>query len=232
MRRRRLSPKRIRSTGPRRVQRYATVTALKAATLEECRRRANAEAKPYENWRWPERERWQESDWAYLRMSNRPRPFEAAASIDAEARGLCSEWQGLLQRIRTFLKGCDAAARTELAPVLQLVAESSEAPELRLKFARPVPMPSIVARVSLVMNWDKRGHWWWPDTRPSRTDLAVLSILAGNFPDVRKTMRDATIDPTPAAAIEREARNIDHALEALGMQLPAKKRRRRSYRAR
>jgi hypothetical protein len=71
---------------------------------------------------------------------------------------------------------------------------------------------------------------WWGDGRPTRNDLAVLSVLAGHWTDAG---RDTTL--TPAEAIEAEARNLDHVAKQLGRKLlasaarkPTKKSRVRS----
>ena len=49
--------------------------------------------------------------------------------------------------------------------------------------------------------------WWWGDRRPRRTELAVLSLLAGNWPDANVQL--------PGQVIEAEAKNIDTAREKL-----------------
>jgi hypothetical protein len=69
------------------------------------------------------------------------------------------------------------------------------------------------ARLALLETFDQVGV----DTRrPTRNELAALSILAGNWNDYAIKRGD---DITPAAAIEAEARNLDHAARKLGRKL-------------
>jgi hypothetical protein len=70
-------------------------------------------------------------------------------------------------------------------------------------------------RKLIVLEYDRRGAWWWHEQRPTPRDLAILSILAGEFPDwARKRLRK-NVHTTVLEAVAAEERAIRQAQRKL-----------------
>lgn len=193
-------------------KRYSTKSELREATRAECEKRVNA---------WAGREWWNERDLEYLKAHSRgalatPRLHGRSAQAKAivESRKLHAELVDMLQRVSAF-----ARKRAQLVPakdgpglvLRQLAAESLEPllrrPELTAEWRQA--RFGFTTREALVADFDCADQWWWRDRRPRRTELAVLSLLAGNWPD--------TAAQLPSEVIAAEAKNIDTARKALGL---------------
>lgn len=58
------------------------------------------------------------------------------------------------------------------------------------------------------------GHWWWT-TRPAKSrDLAVLSLIAGNFPELDKPVGQCL----PLDVVRAEQRAINHARQRFALE--------------
>lgn len=171
---------------------------------------------------------WTKREIEYLRVANSTRVVERMAKIDRQARALCESGLAFIKRVRAFQADLTVRdLRTDFIIALDPFSEYEQELERRIEHGVEADERHVTARRLFVSAWDKAGPWWWPDRHPTRTDLAVLSILAGNMPDVRCAMSKSSFDPTPAAVIEREAVYIDCALKSLGLR-SSKRRRVRS----
>ena len=105
---------------------------------------------------------WDEQDDAYVReFSRRLREGEELLKTAA----------GTLNRVeRARQKGTDATERERLKSDM----------EWALLVAGYKPLNF---RAALVVNFDRPGRGWWKKERPLLRDLAVLSLLAGSWPD-------------------------------------------------
>jgi hypothetical protein len=82
--------------------------------------------------------------------------------------------------------------------------------EIRRSLAWLKNFPVLVPRQRIAINYARRGaRWWWKREGPTSRDLAVLSLLAGNMPDL-----SARYDASPLEAIEQEERAMNEAKKA------------------
>lgn len=205
---------------PVRTQEW-TVPELRAATLTECRRRIESWAPGL----------WCSRQEQHLRDSVKPGEFErhadAAKAVYQRAFQALTELADYADRMPERRDGCMQA--------LERIAQDVARPALanldhfggagpRLYTPRGIGDSVAAARrLALVANFDKAGHWWWSDRRPTRTELAVLSILARNLPDLKALCARVS---SPAEVIAAEAATLDKVRRRLGLQKPSGARRR------
>lgn len=89
------------------------------------------------------------------------------------------------------------------APLLRSIASECRDLLARVKQTRSQPI-EMTPRFLLVAEFDRSHCWWWGDEHKPR-DLAVLSLLAGNWPE-RSVKKPE--DFTPTQIIEQEERAI------------------------
>jgi hypothetical protein len=172
--------------------------ALREATLVECKRRVR-------QWGGDPNEH-------NLRALQRLVEPSLNDKAGAASVALYRDFTELVERIELFL---DAYAARELAhPVAEqlqkLVANLPERPKWHARMMQNSRTTSPPTRRSIVvgMYFDERQKWWRPERegKPSASELAVVSILAGSWPEASN--RD-----TPSEVIRAEARAIKHHLD-------------------
>jgi len=187
---------------------------LKRATTEECIRRANHFAGS-PNFASAERLR------ELRECLNRNTLLD-----DWDLAGVCAELRVAIERALSAGEAYSRAkwvATDESGAFLEAISESLEriSDHEGWPSKRPSRSGQLKTRRFLIEHFDREREdflpeWsgWWGDRRPTRNELAVLSVLAGNWTDAG---RGTTL--TPAEAIEAEARNLDHVAKQLGRKL-------------
>jgi len=198
-----------------------TVPELRTATLTECRRRVEFWAPGF----------WCSRQEKHLRSSVKPDEFErhadTAKAVYQRAFQALADLADFADSMPDRRDGCMQAleriAREVARPALTNLDHFGGAGP-RLYTPRGIDEDLASARrLAVVANYDRPDHWWWSGRRPTRTELAVLSILAGNLPDLKVLSVRVS---SPAEVIEAEAATLDKVRRRLGLQKPSGARRR------
>jgi hypothetical protein len=181
-----------------RAQRYANPIALREATVAHCESLLNVTRADVREWvenltQWFEEDDQPAQVYEALRMALR----NAIRLVDGQP---LPDKHGPVAIVRRFVD--------RLGPEHRGWIEAAE----------PLPRREFTAtRARIVAAWGHRDMWWWHNRKPSIRDLAMLSILAGEFPHTVISPDAPRPDqPTVAKAIEAECRLVRKCLERAG----------------
>lgn len=174
------------------AKRFATIASLKAGVRAYCLRYV--------------RERGIE--WDDRRQSYLEAAIDTSVSNDAVV--LARKLRDVLTEIVEFVDDDQRRQKADPpAPFLRRFATDVAKPTLSRLDDQWLDRRKQEPRAILVANFAKGKLWWWgersdehPRENPSSRDLAVLSILAGNFPESASKANDLTVS-TVLAAEER-----------------------------
>ena len=106
-------------------------------------------------------------------------------TVSDEARAICLDLRRTIVAADDFLRANPEADDGYVTELRRNVA----ACQWSLGLGRGGPDAEWTRRTYLVAEYNRQRVWWWHDRDPTIPDLAILSLLAGNFPDVSKQVK-------------------------------------------
>lgn len=172
----------------KRAPRFTSLRELKAATYAWCVDEVNRLVGPHpagQSW-------WNERQAAALRES---------ITVSDDARAICVELRRTLVAADDFLRAHPEADDGYVNELRRNVA----ACRWSLSLGRGTPDTSWTPRTYLLAEYDRVREWWWHGRDPRIRDLTILSLLAGNFPEVRKQLKERGVTVQEAVRAEERA---------------------------
>jgi hypothetical protein len=171
---------------------FPSLHKLKTATLEWCAAEVNRLSGPPPD-RWPDWPGWwNEREAAHLSES---------ITVSDDAREICNDLRRILVKADDFLRGHPKANDGYVDELRRNVA----ACQWSLSLGRSGPDGEWTPRTYLVAEYGRSREWWWHDRDPRVRDLAILSLLAGNFPDLRRQLSEHGLTVEDAVRAEERA---------------------------
>lgn len=185
------------------VPRYATTKDLKAAVRAWCIEYVTAKVAitaPSIKNPWNEHQQ---------------RHLEQSLHVSDEARELCNGMRALLTEGKAFLaRNAESEKPFEDGHVNELRRAVAA---LGRSFVPQGKDDAWSSRVWLVVQHAKSRVWWWTDGKPTIRDLAVLSLLAGNLPEMKNRRERMDFHPTVLDTVRAEQRIVELVLKRRGL---------------